>query len=81
MTTQANTTTETKLSAYIAERRLVIDLLVAEVARYRKAVGADINRFDVQERIERLQEVIDREEDSNIMAVNVLNDLRRSLAK
>lgn len=81
MTNQATTTTATKLSAYIAEHRSMIDGLIAEVIRYRKAVGADISRFEVQERIERLQEVIDREEDSYITAVNVLNDLRRSLAK
>jgi hypothetical protein len=63
--------TITKLETYIAEHRATIDALVSEIARYRKAGGSDV------ERIERLQDAVDREEDSYITAVNVLNDLRR----
>jgi hypothetical protein len=72
-----NAETITKLETYTAEHRATIDGLISEIARYRKACGDDVNRFDCQQRIERLQDAVDREEDSYITAVNVLNDLRR----
>lgn len=73
-----NAQTANKLETYIAEHRKTIDALVSEIARYRKACGDDINRPECLERVQRLQDTVDAEEDNYLTAVNVLNDLRRA---